>query len=375
MRSNLAFLDVRILEGLGKYGPRNIAEVARTLGIPRGTMLSRIKRMSSLFYLRMSANVYHTNLGLKKAIVFAKATPGYEETLLNCMKVNKFYIYLSRCYGMFEGCLGIYVIPKDHASEFEQFIHEIKKLGVAFEIQVFWSTCFHTVNRTSNWFDCSSEMWAFPWDKWIEEISAEETKLPYTLLDPKDFPVKADKIDLFILKELEKDATITLTAIAKKLGMTLQNVRYHYKLHVIKHGLLEAFQITFLPFDRAVSDMFFFMFRFSSLEKMAKFARSLLDKPFVYIVGKVLGENAIIAQLYLPRLEFRNLVENLSKLARAGFLRSYDYLIQDLSQGKWSRETIPFEFFKDGSWIYHHDQHVKNLQELVKQTMSKSHFH
>lgn len=375
MRNKLDLLDVDILEGLGKYGPRNMTEVAKKLNVPRGTLLSRIKRMSSSFYLRLIANVYHTNLGLKKAVVFARATLGYEELLFNCMKVNKFYIYLNRCYGMSEGCLGIYVIPKDHTTEFEQFIHQIKKLGVALEIQVFWSTCFHTVNRTSNWFDCLSEMWTFPWDEWIEEISAEETKLPYTLLDPKDFPVKADEIDLFIIKELEKDATITLTAIAKKLRKTLQRVHYHYKSHVIKHGLLEAFQIFIFPFDRTSSDMFFFIFKFDSGEKMAKFARSLLDKPFVYIVGKVLGKNAIIAQLYLPRLEFRNFIGNLSKLARAGFLQSYNYIIQDLGTGKWSRETIPYEFFKNGSWIYDHDQHVKSLRVLVKQTMSETHLH
>lgn len=377
MRNKLDLLDISILEGLGKYGPRNMTEVAKKLKIPRGTMLSRIKRMSSSpsFYLRLMANVYHTNLGLKKAVVFAKATPGYEKMLFDCMKVNKFYIYLSRCYGMYEGCHGIYVIPKDHTTEFEQFTQEIKKLGVALEIQVFWSTCFHTVNRTGNWFDCSSEMWTLPWDKWIEEISAEETKLPYTLLDPKDFPLKADKIDLFILKELEKDATITFTAIAKKLGTTLQNVRYHYKSHVIKHGLLEAFQIFVFPFDRTRSDMFSFRFKFDSGEKMAKFARSLLDKPFVNSLGKVLGKNAIITQLYLPRLEFRNLVENLSKLARTGFLQSYNYVIQDLGMGKWSRETIPYELFKNGSWIYDHDQHVKSLRVLVKQTMPETHFH
>jgi len=375
MRDKLDFLDVSILEALGKYGPRNITGVARSLGIPRGTILSRIKHMSSSFYLRLNTNVYHTNLGLKKAVVFAKATPGYENLLFNCMKVNKFYIYLSRCYGTFEGCLGVYVIPDERTAKLEQFVQEIKKLGIAQNIQVFWSTCFHTVNRTSNWFDRISKTWTFPWNKWIEEIPTQGSELPYTLVDPEAFPIKTDETDLFILKELEKDATISLSAIAEKFGTTLQNVHHHFKMHVIKDGLLEAFQVGIFPFERAISDMFLFVFRFDSQEKMAKFARSLLDKPFVYTVGKVLGENAIIVQLYLPRPEFRNLGENLSKLIRIGFLQSYDYLIQDLSPGKWSRETIPYEFFKDGSWIYDHDAHLKGLHDLVKQTMAETQFH
>jgi len=322
--------------------------------------------MSSSFYLRMSANVYHTNLGLKKAVVFAKAAPGNEELLFNCMKVNKFYIYISRCYGMFEGALGVYVIPKDQCSKFDQFIQGIKKLGIAQDIHLYWSTCFHTVNRTTNWFDSTSEKWTFPWDEWIEEVRTQHSILPYTLVDPQDFPMKADKTDLFILKEMEKNATIDLADIARKLGRSLQILRYHYKEHVEKKGLLEVFQIFFLPFDQAVSDMFFFIFRFDDHEKLAKFARSLLDKPFVYIVGKILDQNAIISQVYLPRQEFRRFVDSLSELVRTGHLRDYEYVIQDLRPAKWSRATIPFEFFKDGSWTYDYDGHLKGLHETVK---------
>ena len=369
MRDKLDLLDARIVEGLGQYGPRNTAEVAHRLRVPRGTVVSRIKRMSPLFNLRMHATVYHTNIGLKKSVVFAKAAPGNEELLFNCMKANDFFIYLSRCFGMYEGCIGIYITPKNQCSEFEQFIHEIKSLGVAEKTQLFWSTCFHTVNPTTNWFDTASEEWIFPWNKWIQEIPTETSFLPYTLVDPEDFPIKADATDLFILKEMEKDATIDLTDIARKLRMTPQNVRHHYEMHVIKRGLIETFQVGIMPFDRTVSDMLFFVFRFQTMEKMAKFAQSLLDKPFVYIVGKILGQNALVSQVYLPRSEFRNFVESLSKLARDGYLESYDYVFQDLNPGKWSRQTIPYEHFVDESWDYDHEKHIGNLRSLVKSTV------
>lgn len=328
--------------------------------------------MSSLFYLRISANLYHTNLGLKKAVVFFEATPGYEELLLDCLEIKGFCIYLSRCYGRFEGYLGIYVIPKGHETEFNQFLQEIEKLGLVKSVQVFWSTCFHTVNRTGKWFDHQSGTWVLPWDKWIEEVQSKGTELPYTLVDPEDFPVKADEIDIFIMKELEIDATTSLVAIAKKLGTTLQRVKYHYQRHVIEWGLIETFQIFIFPFDRAVSDMFFFTFKFDSREKMAKFALSLLDKPFVYNIGKILGENAIIVHIYLPRAEFRRFVDCLSKLIRSGFLQSYNYVIQDIRPGTWFREELHHELFKDQSWIYNHKEHIKNLHNLVEHAMPKN---
>lgn len=365
MHNTLDAVDVKILEGLAKYGPRNVTRLAKEVNIPRGTVLSRIRRMSSSFYLRLLTTVYHTNLGMKKAVVFTKATPGQEDLLFNCLKVNNFYIYLSRCFGMFEGCLGIYVIPEENTKEFENFLAQLRKTGVAEDVQLLWSTCFHTVNLTRKWFNRHSETWTFPWDKWLEEIPCEESELPYTLKDPQSFILKADETDLFIVKELEKNATISLTAIARKLGTTLQNIHYHYEMHVIKNGLIETFQIGLLPFERKTSDMLFFIFRFDNNEKMAKFAQSLLDKPFVNIVGKVLGKNALVSQIYLPRTEFRNFVDALSKLAKTDFMQSYDYVFQDLRPEKWSRMTIPYDSFKDGSWAYDHSKHVKNLNALI----------
>jgi DNA-binding Lrp family transcriptional regulator len=361
-------LDVRILEGLAEYGPRNMAKVAKELKVPRGTVISRINRMSSSFYLRLLTTIYHTNLGMKKAVVFAKATPGQEDLLFNCLKVNKFYIYMSRCFGVFEGCVGIYVIPVEHTAEFRDFLKEVERLGVTRDMELFWSTCFHTVNRTGNWFDDDKGTWGLLWEKWLDEVSSSESELPYTLKDPESFQLKADKTDLFIVKELEKDATVSLASMARKFGTTLQNARYHYETHVVKHGLIETFQMAILPFERATSDMLFFIFKFSDGEKMGKFARSLLDKPFVIILGKILSENSLVSQIYLPRNEFRNFIDALSKLVRANFLEDYEYVFQDLRSGKWSRETIPYELFKDGSWTYDHSQHLQALHDLISDT-------
>ena len=372
MLERLDNLDVRILEGLAEHGPRNIAKLAKELDIPRGTVISRIKRMSSSFYLRLVTTIYHTNLGLKKAVVFAKATPGQEDVLLDCLKVNKFYIYLSRCFGMFEGCLGVYVIPVEHTAEFEDFLEEVERRGVTQNIELFWSTCFHTVNRTRKWFDYEKKTWVFPWEEWLDEVSSSRSELPYTLKDPASFPLKADETDLFIVKELEKDATVSLASIARKLDTTLQNVRYHYEKHVVGHGLIETFQMAIMHFDRATSDMLFFIFKFDDKEKMGKFARSLLDKPFVLILGKILNENSLVCQVYLPRHELRNFIDALSKLVRANFLEDYEYVFQDLRPGKWSRETIPFELFKNGSWVYEHSQHVKALYELTSDIKQES---
>jgi len=96
----------------------------------------------------------------------------------------------------------------------------------------------------------------------------------------------------------------------------------------------------------------------------AKFAVSLLDKPFVGGLGKVLNESALVADIYLPKPEFRRFIDILSQLVRKGWLHSYNYVILDL--GKVQRQTISYEYFKNQSWIYDHNKHIRNLKDLVE---------
>lgn len=364
--SSLDSLDVKIVEALGTYGPRNITRIARTLGVHLDTIRFRMNRMSSLFRLGMHAAVYHTNLGLKKAVVFAEATLGNENLLFKCLKVNSFYVYLTRCYGAFEGCFAVYTIPVDHCAEFMSFLKEIEKLKIAKQIRLYWSTCFHTINQTSKWFDYKTEQWMFRWDEWIKEIPTQPTNLPYTLIDPKSWPMNADELDLLIIQELEVDAMISLKKIAEIWKTSPQRIKYHYQKHLIERGLIEKYQITIRPFDRTSSIMLWSIFKFDSSEKMARFASSLLNKPFAIVSGKILNENALVAQIYLPTSEFRPFMDCLSQLCRDDFLQSYSYVIQDRRKGKWSRETIPFEDSKDGKWIYNHNNHIEGLKKLVE---------
>lgn len=361
---NLSLSDLRILEDLAIYGPRNVSEVARKLGIPAETLRKKLKRLRSQIFLRTHVNIYHTNLGLKKAVVLAEAIPGYEDLLFNCLKQNGFWIAIARCYGMFEGCVSVFTIPKDYLSEFEQFLNQIKRLGVAKNVEVFWSTCFHSVNSRSMWFNKQLGYWNFQWDNWIEEIKNEQTKLPYTLVDPKDFPILGDEIDILMLKELEKDATIKTIRLAEMLKISPQLARYHFHEHLFGRGLIESFEVTAFHFGRETSDFYFFIFSFDNHEKLAKFASSLLDKPIAKALGKILGKNALYGYIYLPRSEFRNFLKALSKLVKTGFLDSYRYVIQDFENS--SRQTISYEYFKNGSWIYDHKKHMENLQNMVK---------
>lgn len=358
-------LDVRILTCLDKYGPRNVSVISRRLGAPYETVRKRLKRLVSRFFVEFPLSVFHTYIGLKKAFVFADAVLGYEDALFDSMKANDFWIYVGRYYGRCEGCYAIYTVPVDYLGQFEDFVHELGETDIAQNVRVIWSTCLHTINPTENWFDPDSQRWVLNWKAWTEEIPEQGTELPPTLVEPKEFPIKADDIDIVILAKLEPDYTRRMKDIAKILDMTPEAVEYHFKNHILKRGLIEKSQVFFRRFDEATSDFFAFTFRFDNEVKTAKFASSLLDKPFVYGLGKIIGENGLVAHICLPRREFRRFIRSLSGLVREGLLKEYKYLIEDFE--KKEGQTISYEYFKEGSWNYDHKKHVENLRKIVEE--------
>jgi len=361
MPKRLDSLDIKILEALGVYGPRSISKLARIMNIPVSTVRDRIMVLKSHFSLLLQAKIYHTFIGLKKAFVFSRATPGHERLLWDSMRANDYWLYLTARYDIPESFYGIYGIPANHTEQFEQFVKQIKKLGIARNIDLFWSTCIHEVSLTDNWYDHESERWVFKWDKWIEDIERQGTSLPHTIVEPKSYPQKADKIDIIILKELQKDAECEFSYIAKLLDVSPQRVQYHFENHVIGKGLIEGYTV-FLPHFEYVSESCCFRFNFHTEKGMTKFALSFEDKPFVRSIGKIFGRNALFVHIYLPRKEFRGFTDSLSKLIRNGVMKSYDYAIEDISRKQ--AETIPHQLFKDKSWIYDHKEYMKKLHEL-----------
>ncbi|UCH56780.1 MAG: AsnC family transcriptional regulator [Candidatus Bathyarchaeota archaeon] len=356
--------DVKILEGLSLLGPRNIALIAKHLELPETTVRYRVDRMLDNSILFLHLNPYHTNMGLKKAVIFVEALPGYEDLLLDCLRVNDYWLFLCRIYGPYEGCGGIWTVPKGREEDFKGFLKSLIEAGVAKSVEVNWTTCHEGIPVRSRWFSIEDKRWVFNWDEWANEVEAVESKIPWTLREPDDWPIKVDYEDLLIIKELEIDGRKTMTEISKKLGINLEKLKYHFKEHVSKRELIEGYQVEIARFPILFSNYFFLKLKFDSHEKFAKFATSLHDKPFPTLLGKVLGENSLIAQIYLPNKEFRKLVEALSKLIKKRLLKTYRFIFQDIYQ-TW-RETIPYEHFVEGAWDYNAEKHQEELKKILE---------
>jgi DNA-binding Lrp family transcriptional regulator len=365
MGGQLTAIDVKMLRALWELGPRNLSRVARTIGINRKTLASRIERMKSDpdFFLRMHTSVYHTNIGLRKAVVFLEANPGMEQLLYDCLLINKFWLYVCRSYGIGEGCTAVYAVPVERWPRLEEFLQSLKTLGVAKSVDAHWSTCFQGGRITCEGFDANLRKWVFSWDDWMNEVQKQGTDLPYTLVEAKSYLNRADEIDIKMLEKLEEDATRSLAEIAKNLGISRQLARFHYKEHLLAKNLIEGYEVFVMRYGDAPSLMIYFVITFHSHENFAKFTRSLLNKFFVLTMGKNLQEHRLIVEVFLPLEEFRNFIGVLSEMVKLKLVKEYKYAIQDLRIR--CRQTISPALFDGKSWVYDHEKQMATLRQRV----------
>ena len=315
-------------------------------------------------YLYLFTNVYHTNLGLKKLFLFAEVNPIYWDNVLDLFRENEYWIFLTQILSNKPMVYGLYIIPYDNVPQAIDFFDEMVKLDIIKDYDLYHSTCFHRVNPNLTWYDATQRGWIFEWDDIIESMEYAPTTLPKTLKDPDKFVNYADKIDIEILWRLELDATKSFSDLAKELNTTPQNIRYHYNEHIMKKFLIEGFEVYIKKYmDNNIVNVYTII-DFSNRNAMARLANIFRNRPFTEVLGKILTKNSLLVNISIPMSELINYLKTLNTLMKLGYIRNYKYYTK--MQGlKYMRQTIPFKFFKDGTWIYDHEGMVRDLHEKL----------
>lgn len=364
-RGPYTYLDLRIVEALGKYGPRNLNKIARDLGLPESTVRYRIKRLRKEGILKLSTSVYHTNIGLKKNVIFAHINTSLYKYMVDLFRRIDYWTYLRATHGESEGFHALYIAPVEYTNKVKEFIEEMRKLGIIEDYVYFNSTCLYGVSPKTKWYELKDDKWIFDWNYFINNIDNASTYLPFNLREPKEYPILADEFDIYILKELEIDPLITYGELAQKLNVTPQNIYYHYHKHVIGNRLIEGFEIYFRKFDPKKSFVFYFVLEFPNHDYLTKMANLLDDIPFAYSMGKVIGQEKLFVVMYVPSEEISNLFNTLNELVRVGILKGYEYRWSHATE-RGHRMTIAYKMFKDGKWLYPHEEYIQELHDLYR---------
>jgi len=360
----LDVVNAKIVEGLGRYGPRNISLVAKAIHLPITTVGFRLRKLITNGFLQLNALLDYSKLNLTRAVLIAENFRGNEELLWKAIDNVGYWTYISRCYGKYNGLYALFGFPIRYKEELQSYFAEAANLNVVSQNLLFWTTNPLEVNLNFKWFNFDKKEWVFSWREWLENVLGASSVLPECLRDVDVKPAAFDEIDLLMLKELSKDATVEFTELAKIVHITPQGVRYRFNNHIVQQGLIRGYDIAIFPFPPQICDMCSFVIRFKDEKALGKFANALQDKPFVLNYAKILRQNALVVHFYVPKKEFPNLMQFLNGLAEKDIVESFFYVSLDLASFK--RQTISYEHFKDGEWTYDFGQRLENLRKLAK---------
>lgn len=363
-------VNARILEGLSRYGPRNTSFLARSVGLPATTVAFRIKKLIEKGNLHVRTNLEHSKLGLMRAVLVAETTGGLEERLRRVIENIGYWTYMARCYGKFNGTYALFAFPVEHKDKLEAYLKRAVRYKAMSDYVFSWVTDLCEVPRNFDWFDFESKAWKFPWSRWVDEVLEASEKLASRLVEPEKYRVTVDETDLFLLKELERDAFAEFSRIAGALQMSPQGVRYRYYKHVLKRSLIADYEIAILPYPLMVSDMCSFIVHFPNEEAMAKFSNTLSNKPLILNFGKTIGQNSLLIHSYTPKTETPNFIKALNTLVRRNLVTDFSYVNLDIPSFK--RQTISYELFRDKSWTFNIRDKSRRLSEIMRIEKSRS---
>jgi len=356
-------INAKILAGLSRFGPRNISFLARSVKLPATTVAFRIKKLIKKGYLQVRTNLDYSKLGLMKALLIAETAGGLEEKLRQAVESTEYWTYTIKCYGKYNGIYALFAFPAEHKDKMEAYLKEAVRHKAMSHYVFFWVANLCEVPPNFDWFNFKSKGWEFQWRQWISEIFKASETPSERLIEPEKYQTMVDETDLFLLKELEKDAFLEFTKLADVLKMSPQGVRYRYNKHVMKHDLIADYEIAIFPYPLLVSDMCSFIVHFQNEKALARFSNTLSNKPFILNYGKIIGRNSLLMHSYTPKTEFPNFINALNNLVKRNLITNFFYV--NLNIPSFKRQTVSYEFFRDKSWTFNYKEKLKRLAEIM----------
>ena len=318
-------LDYEILNKI-QENPFNIARVAKDLKTPYHKVRRRLNR---LLREEKAAKVYaepiYPKLGLSTVIFILN------RRLENDMDMALLYSRIkARLLG--NKTMLVYSIPKKFIRDLKRFIRilygeeSIVHYGVYDKILI-GRKDFKILDEDPDEVD-------------IYRLDISDVNLYY-----QDHAEPLDRTDLFIIKKLQKDATTSITSIARSLGISKQLAEYHLKKHVMNRGLVE-FNATLFA-DLKKQPCLVLLVEFNDYLALVSTMVHVVRIPFTSSI--FLSNNKMIMYIGTPINLTLRLMRLLDDLVEKGVITKYEYYIQDPSYMP-RRYTIGHKLYRNGAW-------------------------
>jgi DNA-binding Lrp family transcriptional regulator len=359
--------NIRILQTMKESGPRNLRNIARRCKLPYSTVYSRISKLQSLSAVRTWAHPSYSRIGLVRAMVLAEGFPGKEFLARDSLSIPDYWLRIIRSTGQPLRYYSLHAIPVSNKQDFQYYLDQLVTRGVIRDYEIFWLEDSFSPLPNFEYYDPKERMWRFEWKDWLRSIKSDKAREA-----KRSYPVPRrsfDKKDLIILKELAKDARVTLADLARMLSMTLPATKYRFD-RLVKEGYVGDYVINILPFSPEISELCEVRLDFANASFMKASQATLSKTPFVISLTPIKDLNSITVRIYIPRQETNNLLAFLSALTRDGILTAYSYLQLDPStqQG----QTFAYKLYDDVSgWHYDNREYLQAVSGIVSNWLKR----
>jgi DNA-binding Lrp family transcriptional regulator len=343
------FLDevgVKLVQALIAGGPRNVMDAARKLGLPQSTIYYRMKMLEEKCHLEFEPIVTWSKLGLKRVSTIIYPNMKSEKAVLSRLKLMK---QIDRCWRLLTPNLGylfVWRIPEKSVGQLRRFLSEMQQDGLIKDFSFNMLGEMHTCGPSLEWYDPNAKLWVF---KWSDVRGRLTGSVPADVDDPPDYSILCDRLDMFIIEQMQMYSRTTFSGIAKAANVSVPTVKYRYE-KMEKSGVLRGHYAKILAFPPDVARLIELKVSFPGRRELSTFAAGLKGLPFALAYQKEMGVENLLVRAYIPSSEMASLIDLLTDLARENFITNFSFVELDIRTAE--AYTVTSDLFEDGQWKF-----------------------
>ena len=354
-----------VFEGIIELGPRDLKRVAQLKGLGYTQAIRAFHNSVAKFGVRVLGGANNEMLGLVLTFFEVKPTEPYRDVLFDSFSSLRSLSYLGVDMTDLSTLFGLVYVPASASGHvYLSLFEKLKERGLISSYRTHVAAKRLRYSVRPECIDWSTGKYSFEWAD-LKDRVAEDTVFELSE------SVLADYVDLLIIKELESDATISLSEISNRLlekhqlKVSERLLLYHFTRHLVGHKLLSRYKV-FFPLANSISAYIIVRVKASCNEQYAKLVRRI---PFLSIELFTGGDSVHISSHNIPLDHLPGFVSYVQKKLRP-LVSGLD--IKMSIQGLRYAYTIPFELFdiQTGMWKYDAETDAQQVAIRAQELLS-----
>lgn len=347
----------------------SVRELAHLLNVSSSYIYFLLKKMNDDMYFAIRAVPHYEMVKLRplSCSLLIESTLR-RDAILKALSQHDYVIYAAPYHGKGRGIYCNLLAPSGGEGDVKTFFELLLSHGIIEDYVIHPLMTVENIVMGFEWYDFSKDVWYFDWASLLSEIlmkvDINGSKL-FDDLKTSTSNIKFDFYDLVLLHYLEHDIFTKIGALASKVGVTPQNLSYHYKNHV--HKLVKLVRPYWVPLSLEHSTFFVLDITFENCKALRGFVESLQRKPvaYSYALYKFSPHPSIMLSGFLPYKEFFNLTRFLDSLMDYGIVKDHMLYILDITMS--TGRALPYHCYDGFKWHFDLEPCVKEVWKLVMQ--------